>query len=192
MTDAGCPVGRPPARPKKKVKRAGNLRARFVDEFMIDRNGSEAAKRAGYAARSAGVTACRLLKDTKILAEINKRSAEQTTRLQITSDRIMQEYERLALLDPLDLFKPDGSLKDLADIPEDARRAIGGIDIRQLKDIEIPGGVIAASIHKIKLVDKKGALDSLAKILGMMKDRVEITGEITLGKLLGISKSEDA
>ena len=159
---------------------------------MIDRNGSEAAKRAGYAARSAGVTACRLLKDTKILAEINKRSAEQTTRLQITSDRIMQEYERLALLDPLDLFKPDGSLKDLADIPEDARRAIGGIDIRQLKDIEIPGGVIAASIHKIKLVDKKGALDSLAKILGMMKDRVEITGEITLGKLLGISKSEDA
>jgi phage terminase small subunit len=182
-------------KPKKKPKKAGNLRARFVDEFMIDRNATEAAIRAGYSKASAGSIGSRLLKDVKILTEINKRSAEQTQRLQITADRIMQEYERLALLDPLDLFRPDGSMKNLAEMPEDARRAIVGIEIRELKDgaamLDEGGGVRAleTTLKKIKLADKKGALDSLAKILGMMKDRVEHSGRVTLEDLI-VGKNE--
>ena len=133
-----------------RAHKAGNLRALFVDEFMIDRNATEAAIRAGYSPKSAASIGSRLLKDVKILAEINKRSAEQSQRLQITSDRIMQEYERLALLDPLDLFNPDGSMKALKDIPEDARRAIGGLELRELSSIETPGGPIAVQLRKIK------------------------------------------
>lgn len=177
-------------RPSKKPKKAGNLRGRFVDEFMIDRNATEAAIRAGYSKPSAGAIGCRLLKDVKICAEINKRSAEQSTRLQITADRIMQEYERLALLDPIDLFRPDGSMKDLSEMPEDARRAIVGIEIRELKDgtaaLDGGGGIHAleTTLKKIKLADKKGALDSLAKIMGMMKERVEVSGSIRLEDLV--------
>lgn len=182
-------MGRPSS--KKKPKRAGNLRACFVDEFMIDRNATEAAIRAGYSRASAGSIGCRLLKDVKILAEINKRSAEQTQRLGITADRVMQEYERLALLDPLDLFNSDGSMKPLAEMPEDARRAIAGLEIRQLQNIEAPDVVLRATLHKIKLADKKGALDSLAKIMGLMKERVEVSGQVTLGALLGIAKVEE-
>jgi len=178
-------------RPKKKPAKAGNLRDRFVDQYMVDRNATEAAIRAGYSKASAGQQGCRLLKDAKILTEINKRTAEQSTRLRITADRVMQEYEALALLDPLDLFKPDGSMKALADIPEAARRAIGGLEIRELSSIEAPDGPIAVQLRKVKLVDKKGALDSIAKILGMMKDRVEVTGQVSLGALLGMANRED-
>ena len=162
-------------KPKKKPKRAGNLRSGFIDQFMIDRNGTEAAKRCGYSPRSAGVTACKLLKDPKILQEINRRSAEQSQRLSITADRVMQEYERLALLDPADLFREDGTMKPLSEMPEDARRAIGGLEIRELTPIETPGGPIAVQLRKVKLVDKKGALDSLAKIMGLMRDKVDVT-----------------
>lgn len=160
---------------KPKIKRAGNLRARFVDEFMIDRNATEAAIRAGYSKASAGSIGSRLLKDVKVLAEINNRSAEQSQRLRITADRVMQEYEALALLDPLDLFRPDGSMKPLAEIPEAARRAIGGLELRELASIESPDGPISVTLRKVKLIDKKGALDSVAKILGMMRDKVELT-----------------
>jgi len=165
------------ARPKTKKprKQVGKpSRDRFVDEFMIDRNATQAAIRAGYSAKTAGVTGHRLLKTAKICAEINKRGAEQSQRLGITSDRIMQEYERLALIDPLDLFRPDGSMKRLEDIPEDARRAIVGMDLRELTSIESADGPISVTLKKIKLADKKGALDSLAKIMGMMKERVEV------------------
>lgn len=80
-------MGRPPKKPKTK---AGNLRTVFIDEFMIDRNGTEAAKRAGYAPRSAAVTACRLLKDPKIMSEIDRRTTAQSKRLNITSDQVLQ------------------------------------------------------------------------------------------------------
>lgn len=166
---------KPKTKAKGKPKRAGNLRSLFVDEYMIDRNGTEAAKRAGYAPKSAGVTACQLLKDPKICAEINKRSAEQSQRLRITADRVMQEYEALALLDPLDLFRPDGSMKPLAEIPEAARRAIGGLELRELADLETPNGPVSVTLRKVKLIDKRGALDSIAKILGMMRDKVDVT-----------------
>ena len=166
---------KPKTKAKGKPKKAGNLRSRFVDEFMIDRNATEAAIRAGYSEASAGSIGSRLLKDVKICAEINKRSAEQSQRLRITADRVMQEYEALALLDPLDLFRPDGSMKPLAEIPEAARRAIGGLELRELEDMETPNGPVSVTLRKVKLIDKKGALDSVAKILGMMRDKVDVT-----------------
>lgn len=164
---------------KAKVKtktKAGNLRSRFVDEFMIDRNATEAAIRAGYSKTTAGSQGSRLLKNVEILTEINKRSAEQSQRLRITADRVMQEYEALALLDPLDLFMSDGSFKPLDEIPEVARRAMAGIEIVELFDGRGNNKKHIGYVKKFKFVDKKGALDSIAKILGMMREKVEVSG----------------
>lgn len=172
---------KPKKKPRKQVGKPS--RDRFVDEFMVDRNATQAAIRAGYSERTAGSAGHRLLKTAAILAEINKRGAEQSQRLQITSDRIMQEYERLALLDPIDLFRPDGTMKTLAEIPEDARRTIAGIEVREITVDEVTTVVL----KKVKIADKKGALDSLAKILGMMKERVEVTGKLTLEQLVAES-----
>lgn len=157
--------------PRKKPVVALDRQARFVEEFMVDRNATQAAIRAGYSPKTAGVQGCQLLKRLNIQADVKERATEQTARLAVTADRVMQEYERLALLDPIDLFNPDGSMKPLHEIPEDARRAISGLEIRQLKDIEAPDSVLLATLHKIKLADKKGALDSLAKIMGLMRDQ---------------------
>jgi len=162
------------AKKKPRTQVGKPSRDRFVDEFMIDRNATQAAIRAGYSAKTAGAAGHRLLKTVEILAEINRRGSEQSQRLQITSDRIM---ERLALLDPLDLFNPDGTMKALADIPEDARRAIGGMELRELSNLETPGGPVAVQLRKIKFIDKTRALEDLAKIMGLMKERVEVTGK---------------
>jgi len=162
-------------KPRKQVGKPS--RERFVDEFMVDRNATQAAIRAGYSPKTAGSAGHRLLKTVEILAEINRRGSEQSQRLQITSDRIMLELERLALLDPLDMFNPDGSMKALADIPEDARRAIGGLELRELTPLETPAGPIAVQLRKVKFIDKTRALEDLAKILGLMKEKVEITGK---------------
>ena len=88
----------------------------------------------------------------------------------------MQEYEALALLDPLDLFMPDGSFKPLDEIPEVARRAMAGIEIVELFDGRGNNKKHIGYVKKFKFVDKKGALDSIAKILGMMREKVEVSG----------------
>lgn len=168
-------MSKPKAKAKKPRTQVGKpSRDRFVDEFMIDRNATQAAIRAGYSAKTAGAAGHRLLKTVEICEEINKRSAEQSQRLRITADRVMQEYEALALLDPLDLFTEDGHLKPLREIPEAARRAIAGLDLIQLKTTTTEDVKVEAMLKKIKLADKKGALDSIAKILGMMREKVDI------------------
>ena len=173
------------AKPKPK-KQAGDLRARFAEEYAIDHNGTQAAIRAGYSPKSAAAAASRMLKTDKVARKVNILDAEKTQRAALTADRLMLEYERLALLDPLDLFNVDGSMKSLAEMPEDARRAIAGLEIRSLSDIETPNTILTASLHKIKFSDKKAALDSLAKIMGLMREN-KIEVKVTLEQLVAAS-----
>lgn len=174
------------AKHKPKPKKAGNLRGRFVDEYMIDQNATQAAIRAGYSPRSAGMQGGRLMQNDEILAEINRRAALISASKGITAERVIQEYINLALLDPLDLFNPDGSMKRLEDIPEGARRAIGGLELRELAPMDTPVGQISVTLRKVKLIDKRGALDSLAKIMGLMREKVDVSlnGNISAGVLL--------
>lgn len=73
---------------KRGAKKPGNLRQRFVEEYLLDLNGMQAAIRAGYSPKGAGVTACRLLKNPKIRAKI----AEEEGKL--ASARIANATER--------------------------------------------------------------------------------------------------
>ena len=67
---------------------------RFCQEYVIDYNGTQAAIRTGYEAKSARQQASRLLAMPEILSRIRELQAEQVERLSITSD-----YVLLQLLD---------------------------------------------------------------------------------------------
>ena len=62
---------------------------RFVDEYIIDLNGRQAAIRTGYAERSAEVTASRLLSNANISLAINKALAARSQRTEITADYVL-------------------------------------------------------------------------------------------------------
>ncbi len=71
---------------------------RFCLEYAVDYNGTAAAKRAGYAEKSAAKTACRLLKDERVMARIRELQKEQAKRLCLSSDliviRALELYEK--------------------------------------------------------------------------------------------------
>ncbi len=56
---------------------------RFVREYLVDGNGTQAAIRAGYAESGSRVTACRLLTHANIRAEIANGQARQFAALQL-------------------------------------------------------------------------------------------------------------
>ena len=70
-----------------------------MDEFLIDLNATQAAIRAGYSARSAGVTGCRLLKNAKISADLNRKMAARARRLRIRQDEILTSLSQIAFAD---------------------------------------------------------------------------------------------
>lgn len=158
--------------------------ARFCQEYVVDLNGKKAAIRAGYAEGSAHVTASRLLADPKVQARIAELQQALAAKTGITVERVLREYEKLAFSNMHDYItvQDDGlAYLDLSKLTRDQAAAIAHFtveeeDVRLYEpDDEDEEGastrIRAPRTVKIKLADKKGALDSIAKHLGMFLDK---------------------
>src|SRR5215213_1985099 len=65
--------------------------ARFVEEYLVDLNATQAAIRAGYSARTANEQASRLLANVSVAAAISEALAARAERTQITADQVVEE-----------------------------------------------------------------------------------------------------
>ena len=70
--------------------------ARFVEEYIVDPNATQAAIRAGYSKRTARAIGCENLTKPNIAAEIAKNRAARTVRTQVTADDVVQRLQLLA------------------------------------------------------------------------------------------------
>lgn len=144
---------------------------RFVEEYLIDLNATQAAIRAGYSEKTAGSQAFDLLKKPEIQNAIQDAQKKLSERTQITQERVLQEYAKIAFFDPKKIFNADGTIKQISELDDDVAAVIGGIDVVvNQSDKDEP-----EYTKKIKLIDKKGALDSIARHLGMFNDKTSVT-----------------
>jgi len=103
--------------------------ARFAEEYAIDLDGQKAAERTGCSKNGAKVWACRLLKNPRVKALVDKRIAERSKKTGVTLDRVLEELALIAFVDPKDFYDKDGKLLAVPDMPEHARRALAGMDV---------------------------------------------------------------
>lgn len=152
---------------------------RFVDEYLIDLNATQAAIRAGYSAKHADVQGPRLLGNAGVAAAIQTGRARLTRKLEVTQERVLQELARIAFADMRDLFTWDEERAcyiPSANLTDDQAAAVSAVEAETLRTTA-PDGTVDTKIRlKLKTYDKKGALDSLAKHLGMFVERHEHTG----------------
>lgn len=82
-------------------------RERFAHEWLKDRNATAAYKRAGYAASGNGaqVNAGKLLKHPDVQAIIQKAQAQIIKKIDITTERVLQEAAVVAFATPADAPK---------------------------------------------------------------------------------------
>lgn len=71
----------------------------FIDEYMKDRNATQAAIRSGYAANSAQVQGPRLLGNDRIKKEIEKRIKKATENVEVTQEQVIRELAKGAFAD---------------------------------------------------------------------------------------------
>jgi phage terminase small subunit len=99
----------------------------FALEYPIDLNGTQAAIRAGYSARTAEAAASRLLRNVKVGAEIRRVMDERAKRLEISADNVLRELAKLAFsnIDDFLVIHEDGTAHfDLSKADRDQRAAI--------------------------------------------------------------------
>ena len=77
-----------------------------MEEYLIDLNGTKAAIRAGYSAKTAGVIASQDLKKRNIAEAIEQAERARSERTGITQDRVLLELEHFAFSN--NCRKPEG------------------------------------------------------------------------------------
>ena len=143
---------------------------RFVEEYLIDLNATQAAIRAGYSPKAAYSIGSENLRKPEIRACIEKAMAERSKRTGINQDRIIIELAKIGLLNPKNLINFDeATVKEEA--TEEDLAAISSIRVKRFptKDGE---GVEREG----KMYDKTKALELLGRHFGMFKDKVEVSG----------------
>jgi len=67
--------------------------SRFIDEYLIDLNGAQAAIRAGYSPKCAKEQASRLLTYAHVQAEIEERNRDIEIRLKISRENVLEGFQ---------------------------------------------------------------------------------------------------
>jgi phage terminase small subunit len=162
---------------------------RFVDEYLIDLNATQAAIRAGYAKSGARTEGARLLADANIAAEIDEAMAKRSMRTNITQDQVLRELARIGFVDirKVVTWTNGASGFDEAMAEETGEVRISVANFVSLVPSDQIDAETAAAISevsqtkdgalKVKLHDKRAALVDLGRHLGMFKDKVEVTGK---------------
>lgn len=150
----------------------------FAREWVIDRNGTRAAIAAGYSELTAASQASQLLKNRKVAVIIDKLNAKRASKLEITAEKLDEETARLAFARMGDYMRVDADGKpviDLTGITPDQWAAVQ--EVRE----DATGGSGDGERRQVlrttfKLADKTKNLELLYRRLGLLQDKVAVSG----------------
>lgn len=137
--------------------------ARFVEEYLIDLNATQAAIRAGYSKDAARNIAYETLSRERVKTAVEAAMAERSKRTGVTADRVIRELARIAFANMRDFadWGPGGVfLKESATLAHDE-----GACVQELSESRSEKG----SNVRFKLYDKRPALEMLARHLGLFE-----------------------
>jgi phage terminase small subunit len=139
----------------------------FVAEYLVDKNATQAAIRAGYSRRSAMQIGEENLRKPEIRAAIDAALARQSDALEITAERILKERARLAFLDPRKLFDAEGAPIPIQNLDPDTAAAIVGIDVQEQYEGSGEDRHFVGYVKKYRLAGKDASLAALEKRFGL-------------------------
>lgn len=152
----------------------------FVREYLIDLNATQAAIRAGYSEKTAEKIGSENLKKPEIAAALAEHMKKRQEAVGLTAERVLLELARIATFDPRKLFDKDGLPIHINLLDDDTAAAICGIEVVTVGNAEHGLG----QITKYKISDKNTAISNAMKHLGLLKEKLEVTGSIKVGDLL--------
>ncbi|MEG5263246.1 terminase small subunit [Pseudomonas sp. JDS28PS106] len=149
---------------------------RFVDEYLIDLNATQAAARAGYSKKTANEQGSRLLANVSVSAAIRQGMNARSGRVEITQDMVLKELAKIGFSDIRKVVRWGETMVRMVDGEEECAEdmvpyhGLALIDSTEIDD-DTAGAIAEVSQGKeglkVKLHDKKGALVDIGRHLGM-------------------------
>ena len=152
---------------------------RFVDEYLVDFNATQAAIRAGYSPKTAATAAARLLRNVNIQAEIARRQKDLQKRTEVSQDRVVKELARIAFANIADYIHVETQTRTKDDGTEITYQTVMFNETQELSaDQRAALAVVKQSVNgfELKLHDKIKALELLGRHIGMFNDKLSLSG----------------
>lgn len=172
---------------------------RFIDEYLIDLNATQAAARAGYSKRTAEQQGYQLLRRPRVAEAITAQQRKIATKLEVTQERVVAELAKIGFSDIRKAVTWRTCEREIANEEDLEPQGHGGslkrsramsvnlVELLSSDDLDDDTAAAISEISqtdkgglKVKFHDKRAALVDLAKYLGMFKDEVKLVGDITV------------
>lgn len=152
---------------KKQVKDVNKLTQKqrsFCLEYIKDKNGTQAAIRAGYSKKTAMQIAEQNLRKLEIQHFVKNLLDEIAERSKVTAAMIAEEYKKIAFANVADVLSEGNEITDIKTLD---RSISATVEMVKKTVTEFEGGTKTSV--QVKLHSKIAALDSLAKHLGFFE-----------------------
>ena len=148
--------------------------SKFVEEYLIDLNATQAAMRAGYSQKTAGLIGHENLKKPNIRTAILTAIDERSRATNINAKRVLLELARIAFADIRNLFEWSDERTAFIpsrDLTDDEAAAISSIESETTHYTDKAGNCETKIKLKLKVYDKNRSLELIGKHLAMFTER---------------------
>ena len=160
------------------MPRLTDKQKRFVEEYLVDLNATQAAIRAGYSAKNADKIGHELLGKTRVSEAIQEAMDSRSARTEITQDMILRELARVAFSNGTDFARvvsreTPTTIVDEEGNPQQVMGTVQSVRILDTDTVDPEKRAAIASIKEgkygieVSSYDKVKALELLGKHLGM-------------------------
>ncbi|NWK62786.1 terminase small subunit [Acinetobacter sp. SwsAc3] len=145
---------------------------RFVEEYLIDLNATQAAIRAGYSEKTARDIGCENLAKPNIAKAIEEAQNKRQEQTQIDAAYVLKRLVEIDQMDVLDIMDDQMKIRPVNEWPKVWRQYVVNLENLELSDGE-------GCFKKIKWPDKVKNLELLGKhvSVGAFKDKIEHSGD---------------
>ena len=160
-------------------------KARFVDEHLIDLNGTQAAIRAGYSEKTAQQQSSRLLLNVVVQAAIVDGKAERHTKSVMSAVEALERASTIGRLDIRQFYRDDRSLKDVSEWTPSMGAQVNRVDTIVIN--AAAGDGHTDTVHKLGFHDVLKALEFIFRHHGVFaaeKTNVQVTADAEAVKIL--------
>lgn len=153
---------------------------RFVEEYVVDLNGTQAAIRAGYSANTANEQSSQLLAKLNVRRAVEKLQREIAQRLGLTAEKVLTEMSYLAFSNMGDYLQCTSGGDPYFDYSGTSREQRSALSEVTVEDYVEGRGDDARSVKKVKfkLHDKRSALVDLGRHMGLFKTTIEAEASV--------------
>ncbi|WP_434619229.1 terminase small subunit [Azospirillum sp. B2RO_4] len=152
---------------------------RFVEAYLLDPNGKQAAIAAGYSEKNAAVEASRLLTHAKVVAELERRRKIVSTRSGVTPEMVIAELAKLGFSDIRQVVQWRANVRQVAEDPDTGEPVLEiGNEVVITDSAKLSDTAAAAILEisqtkdgtlKVRMHDKLGALVKIGQHFGMFR-----------------------